>query len=140
MINSYFDLLKVLGKHEYNEVSSIEKSKNAYMVNRHLTRLYPELCSAFSHIKSNPIAVMDLWHSYFKKIYSFNKNPLLNNINFAKLANKSKELYTIESMEYMISSLRLGTEEVKILLKLNNKELIKYLNDINNLIDEKIKK
>ena len=64
-IKSYFDLLKILGKDSYKDVTSSDKIRNIFMVNRHLTRLYPGISFALSHIKTDPVAAMDFWHNYF---------------------------------------------------------------------------
>lgn len=141
MINSYFDLLKVLGKPAYENVSASDKGRHIFMVNRHLTRLYPEISASFSHLKTDPVMAMDFWNTYFKAIYSAKKDPLPPKINFAKLTPpKKQKSFDEECLLFMINKLRLGSRDLAVLKKLKEDELIKYLNEIDELINEKVKK
>ena len=140
-IKSYFDILKVLGKPAYDNVSAVDKGRHIFMVNRHLARIYPELSASFSHLKTNPVIAMDFWNGYFKLIYSARKDPLPAKVNFAKLTSpkKSKSIDP-DCLLYMINKLRLGSNDLSVLKKLKEPELIKYLKEIDKLINEKIKK
>jgi hypothetical protein len=141
MIKSYFDVIKILGKPAYENVSTADKGRYFFMVNRHLTRMYPVIAATFSHIKVDSANAMDFWNFYFKNIYKASKNPLPSKENFAKLSQKGKVAkYNEEGIEFMVSRLKLGSAEVEILKKLKSKDLIKYLKAVDELLNEKIKK
>ena len=140
-IKSYFDLLKILGKPAYENVSAVDKGRHIFMVNRHLTRMYPEIAATLSHLKTNPAIAMDFWHTYFKNIIAAKRDPLPSKINYAKLTPpKTGKKINPDCKEFMIIKMRLGTQDFNAFKKLNNTDLIKYLNDIEKLINEKIKK
>lgn len=141
MIKSYFDLLKILGKPAYENVSVSDKARHIFMINRHLTRLYPEISANFSHLKTDPVMAMDFWNAYFKAIYSAKRDPLPSSINFAKLTPPKKtKSFDEECLLFMVNKLRLGSKDLAVFKKLKEDELIKYLNEINKLINEEVKK
>lgn len=141
IIKSYFDLLKVLGKSGYDEVSAADKGRHLFMINRHLCRLYPEIAATFSHLKTNPVSAMDFWHNFFKGFYAAKRDPLPAKINFAKLSQaKKKQKFNEEGIEFIVSKMRLGSAEVQILKDLKADELIKYLKSVDELLNEKVKK
>ena len=141
MIKSYFDVLKILGKPAYEKLSTADKGRYLFMVNRHLTRMYPVIAATFSHMRADSANAMDFWNFYFKSVYKAGKNPLPSRENYAKLSQKNKKVkYNEEGIEFLVSKLKLGSAEVATLKKLKSKELIKYLKAVDELLNEKIKK
>lgn len=137
MIETYFDVIKVLGKEEYNDVSALDKSRHIFMVNRHLARVFPEISATLSGLRIDSSNAMDVWHSVFKNFLKAGRNPLPNAINYAKLSPPKKGVkYDQECIEFMVSKLRLGSADLKTIKELKGEDLIKYLDSIKNLLNE----
>ena len=86
---SPFDLIKIMieSPNEYSKVTSKDKKKNFFIINRRLSISFPFQAQALQHMRINDIAVIDFWQLFLSKQY--NKVPYWLYIKGVK---KSKEI------------------------------------------------
>ena len=66
----YVKLVFVANDKQWKEVSSMDKNRNFFMLNRFCSINQPIQASVLSHLKINTVAVTDYhWHKTFKKLY-----------------------------------------------------------------------
>jgi hypothetical protein len=71
-----FDIVKnVFNKKGWEKVTSLDKSRNFFMINRIMSIQFPIQANQFNRSKINPIPVIDWWHEamsgYFKAVPSW---------------------------------------------------------------------
>ena len=139
MIKSYFDIFPILGTDKYLDLSNSDKSKYFFMVNRQLSRVFPEVSSTLSHVNVNTSSCMDFWNQYIKFFRSNKRNPY-NNDFYDKLKSlkKKKVTYTQESLEYFLRKYSIGTTDLQTIIEYGNDLLIKYLIEIDKNITNTI--
>jgi len=91
-----FDLLNILfsNNNEYSNVSSADKKKHFFMINRRLCINFPLQAQFLQHVKMNEVAAVDFWHSFLIKQY--NKTPYWMYTKGVKKTIEQKEKNTIK--------------------------------------------
>lgn len=69
--NPLFDLIKILFENpeKYKKVSTVDKNRYFFMINRLLGIGFPMQANAFNHIKISTSHVVDYWHGQSIKLY-----------------------------------------------------------------------
>jgi hypothetical protein len=89
-----FDILKVIFEKpdEWKNVSSNDKSKNFFILNRRFAINYPLQANILQYLKINPIDVIDFWQHFLRK--SYNKTPFWIYTKGVKKTQEIKEKKT----------------------------------------------
>lgn len=82
----YTKLMFVADEKQWKEVTSLDKSRNFFMMNRFLSIKYPVQVAVLSHIKINAPATADYWHANMGKLYKSVPSWI-----YAKTKKKEKE-------------------------------------------------
>lgn len=85
-----FDLIKIMFEDPkaYKKVTSGDKKKHFFMINRRMAIKYPLQADVLQHLKVDEISVVDFWQNFLTKIYK-KKTPYWM---FTKGIKKTKEL------------------------------------------------
>ena len=141
-IKSYFDILRVIGKPAYDGISNHDKERCFFMINRQLTRVYPVIAATLGQMKIDGAAATDFWHHHLKLIKSKGGNPMPSPM-YAKLAapkKPKKPKYSKDAIKYAMERFELSPKEFNLMMEFSSKELIKYLNSVDEMLNEKVKK
>lgn len=141
-IKTPFDIIGQLGKPNYNEIANIDKKRNAFIINRMLSRALPEVSINMTHIKVCPESTIDFWNQAFVEM---NKTPngmkrvsiirKVLRISMAGEKKKTKRKIDKElSNKYMQIS-KIGTKEFQVLVEHYETELIKYLKKFSKMLE-----
>mgnify|MGYP003633880537 CR=1 FL=1 len=142
VIKSPFDLLNILGRPAYKEVANIDKKRNAFIVNRMLSRALPEVAMSMSHLKSVAESTVDFWNQVF---VDFNKTPQGQNmlsyirrvfrVSMAGAKKKTKAKIDKDlAKKYMIIA-KMSQKEFNVLVEYYEKDLIKYLKKFQKMLE-----
>jgi hypothetical protein len=86
-----FELTKLMFENPqgYLQVTSGDKRKHFFMINRRMSINYPIQTNILQHIKINDIAVIDFWQNFLRKHY--NKTPYWMFTKGIKKTSEEKE-------------------------------------------------
>lgn len=82
----YTKLMFVADEKKWKEVTTLDKSRNFFMMNRFLSIKYPVQVAVLSHLKINAAATADYWHATMSKLYKTTPSWI-----YAKTKKKEKE-------------------------------------------------
>jgi len=142
VIKSPFDILNHLGKESYYEISNIDKKRNAFIVNRMLSRALPEVSFNMTHMRVVPESTVDFWNQAFfdfgktaqgMKMLAYIRKVLRVSMAGAKKKAKSKIDKDLAKSYMQIS--KIGTKEFNVLVEYYEKDLIKYLNKFSKMLE-----
>tara|TARA_R110000737_G_scaffold219007_1_gene235195 strand:- start:1959 stop:2402 length:444 start_codon:yes stop_codon:yes gene_type:complete len=141
-IKSPFDVLKQLGRESFNDISSMDKKRHAFIINRMLSRALPEVSFNMTHIKVVSESTVDFWHRAFvdmnnsprgRNMLAYIRKVLYLSMAGAKKKVKSK-VDTDLSNKYMQQS-KIGSKEFSVLVEYYEKDLIKYLKKFSKMLE-----
>lgn len=99
-MQSPFDVIDAFfSEKAWKEVTSLDKSKYYFIINRVMTKENPVWASYFNHVRINPVAVVDFWKWFLSARYSRKPNWIYvsgskkKKEEKAKAAKKSKNVY-----------------------------------------------
>ena len=142
VINKPFDILPHLGKKTFNEISTNDKRKNAFIINRMLSRTLPNEANEFNHRAINVASSLDVWNLIFKELnksYEGKKiiNTTMRNMRISMAGAKKKKVlkYDKEIAKEFMRLRGIGTKDFQAMLKFDESNTIKYLKRLKKMID-----
>jgi len=86
-----FELSKVLFENpgEWDKISNYEKKKHYFMMNRFMSISFPLQAHVLSHIRINPVEVLNFWQRFIRTKYK--KVPFWMYTKGAKKSREAKE-------------------------------------------------
>lgn len=132
-----FDFIKLLFKtsdnRTWNELSSYEKSKFQFMLNRFMSIKYPFNANQINQLKTNGVGVAETWRSVAERFYG-DKVPSFIYTKTDKTKKQESALSKIpkESIDIWCEKHECGDKEFNDMLLFNEKELLeelKYITD-----------
>jgi hypothetical protein len=142
VIKTPFDIINILGKESYNNVANIDKKRHFFIINRMLSRALPEVAMKLSHIGCVPEIIVDYWNLTFKEFSKTTngKNMLgiirkVLYISMAGAAKKEKTKIDKDIANKYMELTKISKKEFDILLEFFEKELIKYLKDVEKILN-----
>lgn len=133
-----FDFIRVLFERpaEYAKLSRYEKSKHFFMTNRFMSISYPQVASAFNHIRIPQPEVMDYWHTSLTKI--FQKVPGWIYVKTSKKGKKEKIVMpSKEAIEYYLGKMSLSRRDLDDALKMFGESVLDPIHKIDKLMEAK---
>jgi hypothetical protein len=87
-MNNLFDIIKIIitDPKSYREISSLDKKKNYFMINRRFSINHPLQGQFLNHIKLNFEEAVDVWHRFMSFKYKYTPNWI-----YTKGVKKAKE-------------------------------------------------
>jgi hypothetical protein len=140
-IKTPFDIINVMGTSKYSEVPTVDKNRHSFIINRMISRTFPEHSNKFNHMSMKPHIIVDMWNSIFTRFYkSKSGQHSLKKVkdNMRISMSKKKETTTGKIDNDLFKKLLILCEfskkEGEILKNLERKELIKYLKKVDKMI------
>ena len=140
-----FDFIKILfkksDKKAWNSLSSYEKSKFQFMLNRFMSIKYPFNANQLNAVKTNGLGVAETWHSVAERFYG----DTVPSFIYTKTSKNKKADSPIakipkESIDIWCERHECGEREFNEMLELDQKSVIEELKYITNNFREKEEK
>lgn len=134
---SPFELIKIIIEEpkSYDNISSLEKKKNFFIINRRMAIKFPLQAHVLQHLKIDEVSVIDSWKIFLQKQY--NKVPYWMYTKGIKKAQESKENKT-NIKESIIKEFatknNFDIQSVREALNLFPKEMTKELKQFEKII------
>lgn len=126
-----FDVVNALFKktNDWNNISDDDKINNFFIINRFLSKKYPEKAQLLNSKNINKLASIELWYHFLKKEpypkWFWSKSPKNKSSEKIKISNKDQEL--------LLRKLRIKNWELIYLIDKHPKfikEELKYYKDL----------
>jgi hypothetical protein len=140
-----FDFIKILFKKSnekaWNNLSSYEKSKFQFMLNRFMSIKYPFNANQLNVVKTNGLGVAETWHSVARRFYGDSVPSFI----YTKTSKNKKSDSPIakipkESIDIWCERHECGEREFNEILALDQDNVIEELKYITNNFREKEEK
>jgi hypothetical protein len=123
-----FDYIKVIfdSKPTYEDLSTYDKTKNSFMLNRFMSIRYPIQANLFNTLGTNSLGAADSWRRVTSQ---FKRTPGWIFTKVKKSQSKQKESYvpSDEAVSMFMSINQIGRREFQECLKYNKETTISYL-------------
>ena len=123
-----FDYIKVIfdSKPTYEDLSTYDKTKNSFMLNRFMSIRYPIQANLFNTLGTNSVGAADSWRRVTSQ---FKRTPDWIFTKVKKSQSKQKESYvpSDEAVSMFMSINQIGRREFQECLKYNKETTISYL-------------
>ena len=127
---------------KYDSLNNNERAKFFFMTNRFFAIKFPHVANNFNHLEINTGQSINSWHDMFKRAGSI-PGWLWAGIKKNKVGTTKKEFKfscTDEQEQMYCSLYNISYKEFKRLVELYPKELQKEINELQDSVDQKIKK
>lgn len=123
-----FDYIKVIfdSKPKYEDLSSYDKTKNSFMLNRFMSIRYPIQANLFNTLGTNSVGAADSWR---RVTVQFKRTPGWIFTKVKKSQTKQKESFvpSDETIALFMKINHIGRREYQECLKYNKEKTISYL-------------
>lgn len=130
-----FDFIKILftksDPKQWNSLSSHEKSKFQFMLNRFMSIKYPLNAQQLNLVKTNALGVAEIWHNVAGRFYG-DRVPsfIYTKTNKSKKENTNISKIPKESISFWCDTHECGEREFYEMLELDEKSVLEELNYI----------
>lgn len=106
-----FDIVKtIFNKRGWEKVSSLDKSRNFFMINRIMSIQFPIQANQFNKNRINPIPVVDWWHDAMSNYFKAVPNWIYTKTK--KSEKKTKEESFDEAERFVCERLMISSREL----------------------------
>ena len=135
--NPLFEFIKVLFEnHEkYKTVSTVDKNKYFFMINRLMGIGFPMQANAFNHIKITPAHVVDYWHGQSIKLYKKTPQWIYTTTKKSEV-KKSIKWPSDEAVKYYLEKTKTSKKDLLQAVKLFGDDSLNPIFAIEKMLNE----
>ena len=128
-----FDILKAFfDDKKWEDVSTHDKARNYFMINRIMCTAFPLQANAFNHTKIDPASVVNYWKEILNKKYKTPPGWFYTSTN--KKEKSKKYMPSEEVLLFVRDKYEVSTREIKELLDYYPSDFKKFCQSIEDLI------
>jgi hypothetical protein len=137
-----FDITKIIFEkpNEWKNVTSGEKKKYYFAINRRFSIQFPQQANALQHLKINQAAVIDFWQIFMQRQNYRGRTPswmYTKGIKKAASVKQKKTSVNVKMIDEYAKRMRVDKKAVIDALEFYPKEMTKELKDFEKIISQK---
>ena len=120
---------------EFKEITSSEKARNFFMLQRFMSINFPSQAQAFNHIRVSQSQVVDYWQDSLRKIYTKTPQWVYTKTKKSDKAKKL-ELPSEESISYYLEKTKMSRRELNEAIQIMGDSVLDPIRKIEAILKE----